>query len=237
VGEELSLHAVTDGKNLVFLPSAQDHKRVGEGDTGLNTGGMGAYAPAPRATSKLLAEVEEKIFRPTLAGLSAEGIDYRGVLYAGLMLTKEGPKVLEYNCRFGDPETEVLLPLLRSPLWDLLVAAADGDLAKIAVQTDHGSAMTVVIAAPGYPAHPIFGQRIELGEELPNTAIFHAGTKRGKHGVEVSGGRVLAVTGWGTDLKVARDRAYAGVGNVHFEGQHFRRDIGHRALGKVVFKD
>lgn len=131
-----------------FLPSAQDHKRVGEGDTGLNTGGMGAYAPAPRATSQLLAEVEEKIFRPTLAGLSAEGIEYRGVLYAGLMLTKEGPKVLEYNCRFGDPETEVLLPLLRSPLWDLLVGAADGDLAKIAVQTDHGSAMTVVIAAP-----------------------------------------------------------------------------------------
>lgn len=237
VGEELSLHAVTDGKNLVFLPSAQDHKRVGEGDTGLNTGGMGAYAPAPRATSQLLAEVEEKIFLPTLAGLSAEGIEYRGVLYAGLMLTKEGPKVLEYNCRFGDPETEVLLPLLRSPLWDLLVAAADGDLAKIAVQTDHGSAMTVVIAAPGYPACPIFGQKIELGEELSDTAIFHAGTKRGKHGVEVSGGRVLVVTGWGKDLKSARERAYAGVKNVRFEGQHFRRDIGHRALGKVVFKE
>jgi phosphoribosylamine---glycine ligase len=237
MGEELSLHAVTDGKNLVFLPSAQDHKRVGEGDTGLNTGGMGAYAPAPRATSQLLAEVEEKIFRPTLAGLVAEGIEYRGVLYAGLMLTKEGPKVLEYNCRFGDPETEVLLPLLRSPLWDLLVAAADGDLAKIVVQTDHGSAMTVVIAAPGYPADPIFGQRIYLGEELPDTAIFHAGTKRGKHGVEVSGGRVLAVTGWGTDLKSARERAYAGVKSVRFEGQHFRRDIGHRALGKVVYEE
>ena len=237
VGEELSLHAVTDGRNLVFLPSAQDHKRVGEGDTGLNTGGMGAYAPAPRATSQLLAEVEEKIFRPTLAGLAAEGIEYRGVLYAGLMLTKEGPKVLEYNCRFGDPETEVLLPLLRSPLWDLLVAAADGDLAKIVVQTDHGSAMTVVIAAPGYPAHPIFGQKIDLGEELPDTAIFHAGTKAGKHGVEVSGGRVLAVTGWGTDLKSARERAYAGVKSVRFEGRHFRRDIGHRALGKVVFEE
>ncbi len=237
VGEELSLHAVTDGRNLVFLPSAQDHKRVGEGDTGLNTGGMGAYAPAPRATSQLLAEVEEKIFRPTLAGLAAEGIEYRGVLYAGLMLTKEGPKVLEYNCRFGDPETEVLLPLLRSPLWDLLVAASDGDLGKIVVQTDHGSAMTVVIAAPGYPANPIFGQRIELGKELPDTAIFHAGTRRGKDGVEVSGGRVLAVTGWGKDLKTARERAYAGVKSVRFEGRHFRRDIGHRALGKVVFEE
>jgi phosphoribosylamine-glycine ligase len=119
-------------------------------------------------------------------------------------------------------------------LWDLLVAAADGDLAKIAVQIDHGSAMTVVIAAPGYPAHPIFGQRIDLGKELADTAIFHAGTKSGKHGVEVSGGRVLAVTGWGKDLKSARERAYAGVKNIRFEGQHFRRDIGHRALGKVV---
>ncbi|MDA1341131.1 MAG: phosphoribosylamine--glycine ligase, partial [Verrucomicrobia bacterium] len=151
VGEELSLHAVTDGKNLALLPSAQDHKRVGEGDTGLNTGGMGAYAPAPRATPELLGEVEEKILRPTLAGLNQLGIDYRGVLYAGLMLTAEGPKVLEYNCRFGDPETEVLLPLLGSPLWDLLVAAAEGDLGRVNVQSGSGAAMTVVMAAEGYP--------------------------------------------------------------------------------------
>ena len=197
VGEELSLHAVTDGKNLVLLPSAQDHKRVGEGDTGLNTGGMGAYAPAPRATPELLGEVEEKILRPTLAGLNQLGIDYRGVLYAGLMLTAEGPKVLEYNCRFGDPETEVLLPLLGSPLWDLLVAAAEGDLGRVKVQSGSGAAMTVVMAAEGYPAKPVLGQRIQWGEETLGTAIFHAGTQEGKGGVEVAGGQVLAVTGWG----------------------------------------
>ncbi len=235
VGEELSLHAVTDGKHLVFLPSAQDHKRVGEGDTGLNTGGMGAYAPAPRATAQLLAEVEEKIFRPTLAGLAAEGIEYRGTLYAGLMLTREGPKVLEYNCRFGDPETEVLLPLLRSSLWDLLAGAADGNLGEVKVETDPGSAMTVVVAAPGYPARPTLGQRIELGRDLPDSAIFHAGTRREKDGVVVAGGRVLAVTGWGKDLRAAQEQAYARVREVGFEGHHFRRDIGHRALGKVVF--
>ena len=234
IGEELSLHAVTDGENLVLLPSAQDHKRVGEGDTGLNTGGMGAYAPAPRATPELLLEVEKTILRPTLAGLAALGIEYRGVLYAGLMLTAEGPKVLEYNCRFGDPETEVLLPLLDSPLWDLLLAAAEGDLSKVEVRTRAGAAMTVVMAAPGYPAQPVYGQRIEFGEAVPDTAIFHAGTKEGKGGVEVSGGRVLAVTGWGKDLKIARDRAYAAVSKIDFQGKHFRRDIGHRALGKVV---
>jgi phosphoribosylamine-glycine ligase len=156
------------------------------------------------------------------------------VLYAGLMLTAEGPKVLEYNCRFGDPETEVLLPLLDSPLWDLLLAAAEGDLSKVEVRTRAGAAMTVVMAAPGYPAQPVYGQRIEFGEAVPDTAIFHAGTKEGKGGVEVSGGRVLAVTGWGKDLKIARDRAYAAVSKIDFQGKHFRRDIGHRALGKVV---
>jgi len=234
IGEELSLHAVTDGKNLVLLPSAQDHKRVGEGDTGLNTGGMGAYAPAPRATPELLREVETTILRPTLAGLAALGIEYRGVLYAGLMLTAEGPKVLEYNCRFGDPETEVLLPLLDTPLWDLLLASAEGDLGNVKVRTRLGAAMTVVMAAEGYPAQPVYGQRIEFGEDVPDTAIFHAGTKEEKGGVEVSGGRVLAVTGWGEDLRVARDRAYAAVSKIDFQGKHFRRDIGHRALGKVV---
>jgi len=237
IGEELSLHAVTDGKNLVLLPSAQDHKRVGEGDTGLNTGGMGAYAPAPRATPELLRELEKTILRPTLAGLAALGIEYRGVLYAGLMLTAEGPKVLEYNCRFGDPETEVLLPLLDSPLWDLLLAAAEGDLSKTEVRTGVGAAMTVVMAAEGYPAQPVYGQRIKFGEDVPDTAIFHAGTKEEKGGVEVSAGRVLAVTGWGKDLRIARNRAYAAVSKIDFQGKHFRRDIGHRALGKVVSQE
>ena len=233
-GEELSVHAITDGKNLVLLPGAQDHKRVGEGDTGLNTGGMGAYAPAPKATAELLSEVKKKILDPILEGLAKRKIDYRGVLYAGLMLTKEGPKVLEFNARFGDPETEVLLPLLETPLWELLAAAADGDLERVLVKSRSGAAMTVVLAAPGYPAQPVLGQAIRLGATLPDSAVFHAGTRSQGGDIRVAGGRVIAVTGWGKDLGTARKRAYAAVGEICFEGMHFRRDIGYRALGKRV---
>jgi len=230
-GEELSVHAVTDGKNLVIFPGAQDHKRVGEGDTGPNTGGMGAYAPAPRATPDLLREVKDRILVPTLKGLAEKGIEYRGVLYAGLMLTKSGPKVLEYNCRFGDPETEVLVPLIETPLWDLLGAAADGNLSGLPVKIRSGAAMTVVLAAPGYPAKPMLGQVIQIGKVPADSCLFHAGTKAGVQGVEVAGGRVLAATGWGRDLKTARERAYALAAEIFFEGIQFRRDIGHRALG------
>jgi phosphoribosylamine--glycine ligase len=180
-----------------------------------------------------LQEVKEKVLLPILAGLAARGIDYRGVLYAGLMLTPQGPKVLEFNCRFGDPETEVLLPLLDSPLWDLLASAADGDLGKISFKTRPGAAMTVVLAAPGYPERPVFGQKISMADPSPDSAVFHAGTREGRQGVEVAGGRVLAVTGWGKDLQAARERAYAAVGGICFTGMHFRRDIGHRALGKT----
>jgi len=231
-GEELSVHAVTDGKNLVILPGAQDHKRVGEGDTGLNTGGMGAYAPAPKATPELMREVRERVLLPTLAGLAKRKIDYRGVLYAGLMLTQDGPKVLEFNARFGDPETEVLLPLLETPLWDLLGAAADGDLGRASVKSSSGAAMTVVLAAPGYPAEPVLGQEIRFGKEIPGSAIFHAGTKPDGDRIKVAGGRVMAVTGWGENLVGAREKAYAAVREICFDGMHFRRDIGHRALGK-----
>jgi len=230
-GEELSVHAVTDGKSLVILPGAQDHKRVGEGDTGPNTGGMGAYAPAPQATPDLLRQVKEKILVPTLKGLEQRGIEYRGVLYAGLMLTKSGPKVLEYNCRFGDPETEVLVPLMETPLWDLLGAAADGNLAGLPVKVRSGAAMTVVLAAPGYPTKPVLGQAIRTGQNLPESCLFHAGTKQGAQAIEVAGGRVLAATGWGQDLSTAQHRAYARVAEVAFAGMQFRRDIGHRALG------
>jgi len=231
-GEELSIHAITDGKNLVLLPGAQDHKRVGEGDTGLNTGGMGAYAPAPKATPELMREVKEKILEPTLAGLRNRKVDYRGVLYAGLMLTRNGPKVLEFNARFGDPETEVLLPLLETPLWDLLTAAADGNLGAVSVQNSSGAALVVVLAASGYPAQPVLGQEIRFGKTMPDSAVFHAGTKSDRDGIKVAGGRVMAVTGWGRDLGIARERAYAAVREVCFDGMHFRRDIGHRALGK-----
>ena len=229
-GEELSVHAVTDGNNLVILPGAQDHKRVGEGDTGPNTGGMGAYAPAPKATPDLIREVKDRILAPTLRGLAERGIDYRGVLYAGLMLTKSGPKVLEYNCRFGDPETQVLLPLLETPLWDLLGAAADGDLSGVAVGIRAGAAMTVVLAAPGYPVQPVLGQTIRIGAQPADAFLFHAGTGQGAKGVEVAGGRVLTATGWGANLEIARQRAYALVAEVFFPGMQFRRDIGHRAL-------
>ena len=230
-GEELSVHAVTDGKNLVILPGAQDHKRVGEGDTGPNTGGMGAYAPAPKATPDLLREVKERILVPTLQGLADLGIEYRGVLYAGLMLTRSGPKVLEYNCRFGDPETQVLLPLIETPLWDLLGAAADGNLSGLSVKIRSGAAMTVVLAAPGYPSAPVLGQSIRIGPALPDSQLFHAGTQTGRDGIEVAGGRVLAATGWGKDLKTAKERAYALAAQVSFAGMQVRRDIGHRALG------
>lgn len=230
-GEELSIHAVTDGRNLVILPGAQDHKRVGEGDTGPNTGGMGAYAPAPKATPDLIREVKDRILIPTLKGLAQQGIEYRGVLYAGLMLTKSGSKVLEYNCRFGDPETEVLLPLIETPLWDLLGAAADGNLSGFPVKIRSGAAMTVVLAAPGYPAKPVLGQAIQTGKDLQDSCLFHAGTKQGAKGIEVAGGRVLAATGWGKDLKTASQRAYARVAEVAFDGMQYRRDIGHRALG------
>ena len=230
-GEELSIHAVTDGKNLVILPGAQDHKRVGEGDTGPNTGGMGAYAPAPKATPDLLREVKERILGPTLQGLADLGIEYRGVLYAGLMLTRSGPKVLEYNCRFGDPETQVLLPLIETPLWDLLGAAADGNLSGLSVKIRSGAAMTVVLAAPGYPAAPVLGQSIQIGPVQPDSHLFHAGTKTGPKGIEVAGGRVLAATGWGKDLGTAKERAYALAAQVSFAGMQVRRDIGHRALG------
>ena len=230
-GEELSVHAVTDGKHLVILPGAQDHKRVGEGDTGPNTGGMGAYAPAPKATPDLLREVKDRILVPTLRGLAERGIEYRGVLYAGLMLTQSGPKVLEYNCRFGDPETQVLLPLIETPLWDLLGAAADGNLSTPGVKIRSGAAMAVVLAAPGYPDKPVLGQMVQTGKDVPDACLFHAGTKQGAKGIEVAGGRVLAATGWGKDLKTASQRAYARVAEVSFEGMQYRRDIGYRALG------
>jgi phosphoribosylamine-glycine ligase len=151
------------------------------------------------------------------------------------MLTSEGPKVLEFNCRFGDPETEVLVPLLETPLWDLLGAAADGDLSNLSMQIRKGAALTVVVAAPGYPAQPILGQKIQMGKRGADSVVFHAGTKKEGSEVVVSGGRVLAATGWGDDLRTARQRAYEAVQGVSFAGMYFRGDIGHRALGKVVY--
>jgi len=231
-GEEASIHAVTDGKDYVLLPSSQDHKRVFDGDRGPNTGGMGAYAPAPVVTPALLAGIDRTVFQPLLKTLRARGIDYRGVLYGGLMLTSRGPKVLEFNARFGDPETEVLIPLLETPLLDLLLATVERRLGSLALRIREGSALTVVMAAPGYPEKPVTGQTIQgLGTPTaPGAAVFHAGTAMKDGRVTTSGGRVLAVTGTGSSLTAARDLAYQTVNNIKFDGAHFRNDIAHRAL-------
>ncbi len=231
-GQEASIHAITDGNSYRILPSAQDHKRVGEGDTGLNTGGMGAYSPAPCVTPEILEIVRRTVFDPLLLAFKKEGIDYRGVLYAGLMLTSKGPKVLEFNARLGDPETQVLLPLLETSLIDVIEAVWKRTLDQIEFKVSSQHAMTVVMAAPGYPENPITGGEI-TGLEIagkPNTALFHAGTKLTSHKVTTAGGRVLTITAWADSLQQARDLAYERLSLVTFEGAHYRRDIGYRAL-------
>jgi phosphoribosylamine--glycine ligase len=234
-GEEMSVHAVTDGWSYRLLPSAQDHKRVGDGDQGPNTGGMGAYAPSPLFTEAARQEIEERIFVPLLETFRREGIDYRGVLYAGLMMTASGPKVLEFNARLGDPETEVLLPLLETPLIDLALASIEGTMDRLEVRIRPGSALTVVMAAPGYPAKPVLGSPITGAER--GGMVFHAGTREDSGRVVTAGGRVLAVTGVGDDLESAWQAAYAGVEQITFDGAHYRRDIGYKAfkhLGRPV---
>ncbi len=233
-GPEVSVLAFCDGQTVVPMPAAQDHKRVFAGDTGPNTGGMGAYAPAPLLTPALQAEVVETILQPTVDGLRAEGIPYVGVLYAGLMLTPAGPRVLEFNCRFGDPETQVILPLLESDLIAVFRACLNGTLAQTEVRWRPGAAATVVAASEGYPGNYPKGREITglaQAETLPGVAVFHAGTRRDAEGrLLTDGGRVLTVTGLGDTLKEALERAYAGLEPIHFEGMHFRRDIGAKAL-------
>ena len=233
-GEEASLLCFCDGKVLRPMAAAQDHKRVGEGDTGPNTGGMGAYSPAPALTDALLNQVWERILAPTLAGLHADGLDFRGCLYVGLMLTAQGPKVVEYNCRFGDPETQVVLPRMDFDLLPVLVACAEGRLAPLPpLVWKKDACATVVLAAKGYPAAPEKGAALSGLDEagaVPGALIFHAGTAK-KDGAWVSaGGRVLNVTGVGSDLKAALDSAYKALDKLNLAGGHFRRDIGHRAL-------
>lgn len=231
-GEEVSLLAFCDGLTAVVMPPAQDHKRIGEGDTGPNTGGMGAYAPAPAAANQAEALADLAI-RPVLAHLAAQGTPYKGVLYAGLMLTPSGPKVLEYNCRFGDPETQVLLPLLATDLLDVVMACIRGTLASTPIAWHPGAAATVVCAAAGYPASARKGDVIEgvsAASALEGVTVFHAGTRAEDGALRTAGGRVLAVTGRGATLRDALDRAYAGVDQIHFPGKQVRRDIGWRAL-------
>ena len=235
-GEELSVFAVTDGEHFVVLVPSQDHKRVGEGDTGPNTGGMGAYAPVSLATPEVVAEARSRIFRPTLAALAADGCPFKGLLYAGLMLTDRGLKVVEFNCRFGDPETQVVLPLMSSSLLELLATVAEGgSLAGRAAKVRDGAAVTTVVASAGYPGAYDKGKKIEIpdGLETDELLLFHAGTDRRNGMLVTSGGRVLAVTALADTFAAAVDASRAGAGAVRFEGAFFRNDIGWREQARV----
>lgn len=232
-GPELSVFAIADGTRAVPFAAARDHKRIGDGDTGPNTGGMGAFSPVPDAPDELVGQIMDTAVEPTVAALAARGIDYRGVLFCGLMLTPDGPKVLEYNVRFGDPEAQVILPRFRGDLAALLASAADGALTG-AVDLDPGAAVTVVCAAPGYPAAPRTGDPIsglDAARALEGVTVFCAGVATDPHrpddpsALVTAGGRVLAVTGEGPDLTTARRRAYEAVGCIHFDGMQVRSDI------------
>ncbi|MGC1248326.1 MAG: phosphoribosylamine--glycine ligase [Spirulinaceae cyanobacterium] len=232
VGEEVSVFALTDGISLRTLITAQDHKRIGEGDTGENTGGMGAYAPAPLVNPQLMERIEQEILQPTIDALQQKGIDYRGVLYAGLMISPQGdPFILEFNCRFGDPETQVLLPLLETPLEEILLACAEKRLEKLPpIEWKQGSAVCVVAASQGYPGPFEKGftiSGIEKAEEL-ETMIFHAGTKLMGGKPVTNGGRVLGVTAVGESFEQAIEQVYQGISAIDFTGIYFRNDIGHR---------
>jgi phosphoribosylamine--glycine ligase len=232
-GEEASFIVVCDGRSTLPLATSQDHKRLLDGDRGPNTGGMGAYSPAPVVTPEIHARVMREIIDPTIAGLAAEGIAYTGFLYAGLMIGRDGqPRTLEFNCRLGDPETQPILMRLKSDLVELLDHAIDGTLDRIEAQWDRRPALGVVVAAHGYPEDPRQGDAITaLPPDTDDTVVFHAGTRRDDDGqLRTSGGRVLCVTALGENLRSARRRAYESVALVRFAGAQFRRDIGNRAL-------
>jgi phosphoribosylamine--glycine ligase len=230
-GEEVSVIALCDGERYVLLPPAQDHKRVGEGDTGPNTGGMGAYCPVPFLSAEALAQVGERVIGPMLATLRRRGTPFKGALYAGLMLTRNGPKVLEFNARFGDPETQVLMLQLREDLLPLLEACARGRLESRPLVLEPGASVGVVLAAEGYPETPRRGQRID-GVDLSaqDGTVFLAGVEAREGALVTAGGRVLTVCARGADLAEARTKAYATAAGIRFEGMHFRRDIGARGL-------
>lgn len=234
-GEELSIFALSDGDRVLAMLPSQDHKRIGEGDTGPNTGGMGAYAPVSLGTDSLLADVERRILLPTLRALADDGAAFRGLLYAGLMLTDDGPKVVEYNCRFGDPESQVVLPMMDTPLLPLLVQiATGGSLAGGSLSWREGTALTTVMASGGYPGHYDKGMAITIpeGTETDKCIVFHAGTTRTHEGLFTSGGRVLAVTGIGQTLQEAAGRSLAGAEAVRFQGATWRKEIGWREFAR-----
>ena len=230
-GPEVSVLSFTDGKTVVPMLSSMDHKRAHDGDTGLNTGGLGTVAPNPYYTDEIAKTCMDSIFLPTMNAMNAEGRTFRGCLYFGLMLTAKGPKVIEYNCRFGDPETQVVLPLLESDLVDIMFATRNGTLAETEVKFSKGSACCVILASEGYPQKYEKGFEITLPEKLPADAqVFVAGAKRESGRLLTNGGRVLGVTATAEDLPAAIDKAYAAVPLVHFDHSFYRKDIGQRAL-------
>jgi phosphoribosylamine--glycine ligase len=232
-GEEASIHVLTDGESVLPLATSQDHKRVGDGDTGPNTGGMGAYSPAPVMTPELEAFALDKMVRPTIETMEAAGTPFRGVLYGGLMLTAEGPKLLEYNVRFGDPETQAMLVRLKSDLVPALIAGTEGELAHVDLRWWDKASMTVVMATNGYPGAYEKGSEIkglEAAGALDDVRVFHAGTKREGQTWRASGGRVLGVTALGDTIAAAQKRAYEAVDLIDWPGGFCRRDIGWRAL-------
>lgn len=232
-GEEVSVLAFTDGKTIKPLAASQDHKRVYNGDKGPNTGGMGAYSPPPVYTRDLHARVCREVLEPVIYGLAADGIQYKGVIYAGLMLTKKGPYVLEFNCRFGDPETQVVIPRLKTDLVDVMEAVVDERLDDVQLEWEPRAAVCVVMASGGYPGSYVKGKVITGLDELPPEVLdFHAGTALSGEQLVTSGGRVLGITGFGVTIEEAVQSAYAGVEKIHFEGVHYRRDIAYRALNK-----
>jgi phosphoribosylamine--glycine ligase len=236
VGEEASFIVMADGAHALALASSQDHKRLQDGDRGPNTGGMGAYSPAPVVTPTVHARIIREVVAPAIAGMAAEGMPYTGFLYAGVMLDEHGaPRVLEFNCRLGDPETQPILSRLRSDFTVLVDHALAGTLDRVEAEWDRRAALTVVLAAAGYPDAPRRGDAIEGLDRItaaahPNVTVFHAGTQAVDGRLEVSGGRVLGVTALGESLRQAQRAAYAAVADVHFDGMQYRTDIGHRAL-------
>ena len=233
-GQECSVHALVDGRNYLLFPTAQDHKQIFDGDTGPNTGGMGTFSPpAKLVTPEIEARIHREIMEPFMAGLAKDGLAFNGLLFPGVMVTAEGPKLLEFNCRFGDPETQVLLARLKSDLVDLLEATVEGRLDAVQPEWDSRAAVCVVMASGGYPGDYVSGKGItgiEEAEALGDVTVFHAGTKQVEGKFVTAGGRVLGVTALGADLAAAQAKAYEAVAKIHFEGATFRRDIAAKGL-------
>jgi len=232
IGEEVSIFAITDGENFTCLPSAQDHKRIGENDTGLNTGGMGAYSPAPIINENMLRKVEQKIIKPIIDAMRDSGNEFIGCLYAGLMLTNEGIKVIEFNCRFGDPETQAVLPLLDGDFLQLLYSASTGKIKKDSVKYNGGCSICVVVSSKGYPENYEKGFEIKGLNSITdhNIIVYHAGTKSAGNKIVSNGGRVLGISAYlnKINFKLAKEQVYKNLEKINFDGMYFRRDIAHR---------